>query len=143
MAASGWRPTSPAGIHRRDIGRWRATGGRVRLPKGSRLRRAVDFSAVYAQQHKVHGTYVVCFSRFGATARARVGITASKKVGNAVTRNRVRRRIREWTRRRYADLPADLDLVIVAREAAAHAQAPALFSDLDSCLTRVRPAAEA
>lgn len=47
--------------------------------------------------------------------RSRLGITASRKVGNAVVRNRFKRRVREWFRHRRWDLPEVLDLVVIAR----------------------------
>jgi ribonuclease P protein component len=43
----------------------------------------------------------------------------SRKVGGAVVRNRVKRRVREWFRQARRDLAPDLDLVVVARRAAA------------------------
>ena len=52
--------------------------------------------------------------RFVATRR--LGITASRKVGNAVRRNRFKRRIREWFRRRRGELEPGLDLVVIARK---------------------------
>jgi ribonuclease P protein component len=51
------------------------------------------------------------------TARTRVGITVSSKVGGAVIRNRVKRRLREAIRHELAGLPA-ADLVLVARPSA-------------------------
>ena len=52
-------------------------------------------------------------------APARLGLTVSRRVGGAVTRNRVKRRIREWFRRNRSALPLDRDLVVIARPAAA------------------------
>ena len=49
----------------------------------------------------------------------RLGVTASRKVGNAVVRNRVKRRIREWFRASRQTLVADVDVVVIARRAAA------------------------
>lgn len=46
---------------------------------------------------------------------SRLGITASRKVGNAVVRNRFKRRTREWFRRRRVDFTSDVDLVVIAR----------------------------
>ena len=48
-----------------------------------------------------------------------LGLTVSKKVGTAVVRNRVKRRIREWFRRSRAALPQNLELVVIARRGAA------------------------
>jgi ribonuclease P protein component len=46
---------------------------------------------------------------------SRLGITASRKVGGAVVRNRFKRRIRAWFRMRRAAFETDLDLVVIAR----------------------------
>jgi ribonuclease P protein component len=48
----------------------------------------------------------------------RIGITASRKVGGAVVRNRVKRGVREWFRRSRQALPADVDVVVIARPGA-------------------------
>ncbi len=53
----------------------------------------------------------------GRAAGPRLGVTVSKRVGNAVVRNRVKRRIREWFR--AEDLDAALDYVVIGRRAAA------------------------
>jgi ribonuclease P protein component len=50
-----------------------------------------------------------------ATTRARLGITTGRKAGNAVVRNRFRRRVRAWFRARREDLEPGVDLVIIAR----------------------------
>jgi len=54
-----------------------------------------------------------------APAGARIGITASRKVGNAVVRNRIKRRVREWYRRHRCELRGDEDVVVIARKPAA------------------------
>ena len=50
--------------------------------------------------------------------RPRLGITVSRKVGNAVVRNRSKRRVRAWFRARRAEIGGDLDLVVIARPSA-------------------------
>jgi len=47
---------------------------------------------------------------------SRLGITASRKVGNAVCRNRFKRRVRTWFRERRGELDRDIDLVVIARK---------------------------
>ena len=50
------------------------------------------------------------------SGRARLGVTVSRKVGNAVTRNRVKRGIREWFR--HHEGPLEGDVVVIARPGA-------------------------
>jgi ribonuclease P protein component len=51
-------------------------------------------------------------------SRSRLGITASRKVGNAVVRNRFKRRVRSWFRHRRGEFPEEVDLVVIARRSA-------------------------
>jgi ribonuclease P protein component len=68
-----------------------------------------------------------------------VGFTTSRKVGNAVTRNRARRRLREAARKLLPEYGlAGVDYVIVARQAAPDAPWGALLDDLQNALIRLR-----
>jgi ribonuclease P protein component len=63
---------------------------------------------------------VVGEQRLGAEVSGpALGVTVSKKVGSAVERNRVKRRIREWFRHDYAVLPCNAAVVVIARRGAA------------------------
>ena len=62
-------------------------------------------------------------NRQGAT---RLGVTVSTKLGHAVVRNRVRRRLREIVRHNASSLPSGYDIVAVARTAAVEAEFAAL-----------------
>lgn len=48
----------------------------------------------------------------------RLGVTVSSKVGNAVVRNRIRRRVKELFRTRRSEMPAGLDVVVIAKQGA-------------------------
>ena len=65
----------------------------------------------------------------------RFGVTASKKVGNAVVRARARRRLRELSRlRRQRAVVRTIELVANARRSCARAPWTALEQDFDGCL---------
>jgi ribonuclease P protein component len=80
----------------------------------------------------------------GAVASARFGFTATKKLGNAVTRNRIRRRLKEAVRIvAPGRARAGCDYVVIAREAAASRPFAALERDLIAALGRLdRPSAD-
>jgi len=72
-------------------------------------------------------------------AAIRVGFTVSRKVGNAVQRNRVRRRLREIARRVIpAQARPDLDYVLVGRQGALGRDFAALQQELVEALKRLR-----
>ena len=64
---------------------------------------------------------------------SRLGITASRKVGGAVVRNRFKRRVRAWFRERRSEFSSEVDLIVIARRSGAsltYAQLDARLSDL-------------
>ena len=61
----------------------------------------------------------------------RLGVTVSKKVGNAVVRNSVKRRIREWFRGSRAEFCASMDLIVIARHRAQGLSTAETFDALD------------
>ncbi|NYH44142.1 ribonuclease P protein component [Micromonospora jinlongensis] len=77
-----------------------------------------------------------------SSAPSRAGFVVSKAVGNAVTRNQVRRRLRELVRERLAALPEGSTLVVRALPAAAEASYPRLATDLDAALAVARSSRE-
>jgi ribonuclease P protein component len=68
--------------------------------------------------------------------RPRVGITVSSRVGKAVVRNRIRRRLGEALRSRLSALPAGYDVLVVARPPSAGATWNDLCTALDVVLQR-------
>ena len=67
-------------------------------------------------------SYLVLYARKNRTGTNRVGITVSKKLGHAVVRNRVRRRLREVYRLNEALFRPGWDIVVVARSRAIDAK---------------------
>ena len=67
---------------------------------------------------KQHTPHFVVISRINKVGESRLGITVSAKVGEAVVRNRIKRRLREFFRRVRQRLSPDRDVVIVAKPGA-------------------------
>ena len=72
------------------------------------------FRRLYATSGHANG-YLVLYARPNRTDNNRVGITVSKKIGHAVVRNRVRRRLREVYRLHEDRFTPGWDIVVVAR----------------------------
>ena len=87
------------------------------LPRSRRLTRSGGFQEAYGQGRKFVGRYMVLFLRSGPDAALRLGVVTSRKVGDAVARNRARRRIREVFRHERPGLSGADDMVVVARYA--------------------------
>lgn len=73
------------------------------------------FLALYKKGRYIASKYSVIYIRPNGRPYNRLGITAGKKIGNAVCRNRAKRLIRLAYRQAEIDLPVGIDIVIVAR----------------------------
>ena len=74
-----------------------------------------DFRRAYARGKSYTNPALVMYVRKNRAGSCRIGITASKKIGNAVQRNRARRVIREAFRQIKLPLKSGFDIVFVAR----------------------------
>lgn len=106
-----------------------------RITKEMRLRRRAEFVAVQSEGLKLHGRHVLALARRRTDGElvGRLGITVTKKVGNAVVRNRIRRLVREWLRV-HGWVPRGWDVVVVAKDSAARQGHP---DDFAPDLTRI------
>lgn len=103
-----------------------------------RLKQRADFLAARAGMKAHVAGFVLELRERGDEAPPRVGFTVSKKVGTAVERNRVRRRLREIVRRSATErLKPGRDYVLVGRRAALHLPFDRLVEDLSGALNRV------
>lgn len=110
-----------------------------KFPSRSRLRRKAEFEEVYQKGTSYRGRYIVLIALAGAgISERKAGFVASKKVGGAVTRNRVRRLMREAFRKSQKNMvPSPVHLVFVARYDAARAG----YWDIEREMTRLLGAA--
>jgi ribonuclease P protein component len=109
---------------------------KVKLPKAARLRRRREFLLVQQRGARLYAGEVVVLALASGKARPRIGITVSSKIGNAVTRNRVKRWVREAFRAMEPDLPA-VDLVVIARSGAPEAGLGGVRRALEAARTRL------
>ncbi len=101
------------------------------LPKAVRIRSRLDFERLQETGRRASRGKILGLWMTSGQAPARLGITASRKVGGAVVRNRAKRWIREWFRKRKSALPKGLWLVVVLRAGAVEAGHAVLEQDLD------------
>jgi ribonuclease P protein component len=105
----------------------------------SSLRRRSEFQTVYRQGVKVSGRFIVAFALVRDGGECRCGITATRRLGGAVVRNRARRRIRELFRRHgEALVGAGVDVVVNVRDGCAYGPWPEVSGDFVRCLTTLR-----
>jgi ribonuclease P protein component len=118
-----------------------------RFTKASRVRRRREFQRVFDLSLRTKGRYLTVLVAPNAEGTARLGIVASKKLGDAVRRNRAKRLIREVFRR-TAPLPCGqgVDVVVIPRRELFDAAYPNLESDfrvaLKRCAARLPPPAD-
>lgn len=109
-----------------------------RLTRPERLKRRADFLRVAAKGRKapVHGLVLQALARDDARP-ARVGFTVTRKIGNAVQRNRARRRLKEAARLLLREAPpTGVDLVLIGRDATARRPFADLIDDLSRALAK-------
>ena len=84
--------------------------------RDERIRKRQDYLRIYqdgVRSYSAHFTIITCGNPAGVR---RLGMTVSKKAGNAVQRNRIKRLLREFFRLNKSRLPAAQDIVIIAKK---------------------------
>lgn len=105
------------------------------LPRECRLLRGPDYEAVYSEGRRRSSKYFAVFLRRNNSDVTRFGWSIKKAIGNAVRRNRVRRRLREIVRLHRHEIGDGWDVVIHPRDSAMAAE----FSDLSRDLLKLLP----
>lgn len=88
----------------------------MKIKKAYRVKSEKDFSAVYHQGKKVANRQFVLYYLPKEQAHFRLGISCGKKIGNAVKRNYVKRRIRESFKELEMQIRPNFDIIIIARK---------------------------
>ena len=88
------------------------------FPKNERLLNREDFVNLNRFGKRYRSTHFTVIFRHNGLGINRLGITVSKKTGNAVVRNRVKRRVREFFRLHKKDFPQGYEIAVIANNGA-------------------------
>jgi ribonuclease P protein component len=83
--------------------------------KAERILKKKEFTAAYDKGKRLSSKNFIVFLHPSQAGNRRLGVTVSKKVGEAVQRNRIKRLLREFFRLNKDRLPSGQDIVIIAR----------------------------
>jgi ribonuclease P protein component len=108
------------------------------FPPTQRLRKRAEFLRLSHEGNKVHQSHFLLIYVARADGCFRFGITVSRKVGNAVVRNRVKRLVREFCRHTLPVPPADYS--IIARKGAGMLDVDAVRDELEKAFRKVTKA---
>lgn len=107
-----------------------------RLRRQQRLTATADFEATYAQGRSGAARTLVMWLRQGPGASLRLGVVASKVIGNAVQRARAKRRLREAWRLNRHRFRGEVDVILVARRSILTARWQEVNEDLNRLAKR-------
>ncbi len=99
-------------IHTSDM----TAAGTFRFPKHLHLRRPQEFARVYDCGNRAGDGHLLIFAAANEADFSRIGLSVSKKQGNAVRRSRIKRLLREAFRLSRHQLPTGLDLILIPRQ---------------------------
>jgi ribonuclease P protein component len=101
------------------------------VKRRQRLVKSRDFEATLRSGRRASSAYLALFLSDNGLGRTRVGLAVSRKLGNAVVRNTIKRRLREAVGPLVTTAPAGRDVVIVARTRAVDAEFAQLRQELE------------
>ena len=108
------------------------------FPSSCRLRTSRDYTQVWRNGRRFHTAHLLVIVCSGGAAVPRLGLSVSRKVGNAVCRNRIKRRIREFFRRRRGAIDQAVDLSIVVKTGAGAIDHASLARELQEAFVRLQ-----
>ena len=86
------------------------------LKRINRLKKRYQFNYVYKSGEHFSGEHMVLYVASSKTKNIKVGLAVTKKVGHAVVRNKVRRRLREIIKKQVPNLKQNNNIIVVARD---------------------------
>ena len=115
---------------------------RYQLAKADRIRRPADYRSLSKVGRRRHCEHFILVYRKTDCSTIRLGITVSKKVGKAVTRNKIKRIIRDYFRLNRDRLPERMDINVIARHTAGRLEAAEIRENLGRCFEKIAEKAD-
>ncbi len=105
--------------------------------KADRILKRNEFIQLSKFGRKLHNDYFIAVFAPGRCGRSRLGITVTRKVGRAVTRNMIKRLVREYFRLNRHLLSGEWDINIIAKKEAADLSSEKIFGSLRNIFERI------
>jgi ribonuclease P protein component len=106
------------------------------FPKRARLTQRSEFLSLSRHGRRVHTSHFVILSKANDAEQNRLGVTVTTRVGNAVVRNRIKRVVREFFRRRKEPILHGQDIVVIAKSGAEELSFGDVAAELDTALSQ-------
>lgn len=103
------------------------------MEKKYRLRKNMEFKRVYNGGKNYWNRNLILYVRKNDLKNSRIGITITKKIGNAVVRNRIRRRMKEIIRLRLGNIKNGYDLILIPKKNVIDIS----YKDLESAMVHI------
>jgi ribonuclease P protein component len=110
---------------------------RFRFTKADRLRKRSEFLRLANRGKKFQDQYFIAACSQGRIQRTRLGVTVARKVGNAPTRNRIKRLSREFFRLNRQTITGYWDINIIAKQKAANLPSEQAFLSLNNIFNNI------
>lgn len=111
--------------------------GKFSFLKTDRILKRSDFIRLSKSNTKVHTDCFIVAVLKGDCDNVRIGITVTKRVGNAVQRNRIKRLVREYFRLNKQNIMRDLDINIIVKKKVALLSSKQVFKSLGIVFERI------
>ncbi|HEV2233982.1 MAG TPA: ribonuclease P protein component [Terriglobia bacterium] len=110
------------------------------FPKAFRLLRRAQFKRVYDEGQRRSASICTIFFLSNGLSQTRLGVTTPVRLGNAVFRNRLKRRLREVFRLHRETIPGGWDIVLNPRQSVAKVAFPTLVREILRLFPQTPPA---
>lgn len=111
--------------------------GKHTFSKASRILKRSDFIRLSQENRKVQNQHFVALYDKSTTGRTRLGITVTKRVGNAVARNQLKRYVREFFRQHLHTIQSDIDINIIVKKGASDIPSNEAYRSLKNIFCKI------